>query len=186
MVVRIDAISEWQCIEPGKVLTFDGAEPRRIRVEVNCPEPTRFDVVGGGGEVVFLAVVQGHETLIFTGTGETQLVPSTGGEVWFYTMDGFNPSVMTLEESFTGVMNRRERNPALERMEMLVRQNERRRDEALEAERAAYRSMMAEMSKPKVVDEDGGATATGTVSSDAGGASVVSSTVSGSTSVAGA
>lgn len=98
MVVRVFDIHKWATLAPGEVLQLKGDGRRQIRVDVNCPKPTRWDVVEDG-KPVFLAVVFGKETLEFSvgdkvdamGTPPT-LVPwqdpevvGEPTEVWYFT-----------------------------------------------------------------------------------------------------
>lgn len=143
MVVRIQNVGKWAEIEPGKVLELQGDALRKVRLEVNCPAPTRFDVielVGGENKVTFLAVVVGHETLEFTVTGEAHVAPTSDEGVWFFTNDGDNVAFdVPGAVSFTKVMNRRARNPAQEMIMFKMEQNMLRRLEAQSAEIAVLR-----------------------------------------------
>lgn len=116
MVVRIHNLGKWKSLAIGSILHLDGMADRRIRLDVNCVAPTRFDVVDDTGVLTFVGVVQGLETLEFHAQGELIQVHATSqDEVFYYTADGESVAVeYPDEESLTTPENRRERNPAVE------------------------------------------------------------------------
>lgn len=155
MVVRIHNTDKWAELKPGEVLKLTGDGFRLIRVQVNCSYPTAFHVVEDD-RPVFLAVVQGHETLEFSAgaSGEpVHLVATSEGEVWYFTNDGDRDAFHNENAvSFTKIANRRARNPELERMMFKMEQNMTRRMALLEAENAAWRAAM----EAKGIDPDTG------------------------------
>jgi len=170
MVVRIHNLSKWSRIEPGNVLHLEGDHLRKIRVEVNCVEPTAFHVLEGD-EPVFLAVVQGHQLLEFAAAGTVDLVPSTDGDVWYFTTDGGIDATESIEASFTTIASRKARNPQLELMMWKQEQNMRRREAALAEELAAFRASIAAQgvdSDTGEVDDDDATAANGTERSSDG------------------
>lgn len=181
MVVRIHNVSKWACLAVGHGLSLNGQGVRKVRVEVNCPAPTRFDLLDASDTPVFLAVVQGMETLEFAVESEqAKLVPTSEDEVWYFTNDGDNHANEAVQpESFVKIMNRRTRNPQLELIEWKAKANERRRDAALEAERAEMRAYIASMRadgetgeiKDVAVGDGAGAGGAGGATAPAGGAS---------------
>jgi len=143
MVVRIHNVSKWVKVPEGKVIELVGDRDRKVRIEVNCPEPTRFDVVEGDF-LTFLAVVQGYEVLEFVAGAQAHVVPTTEGEVWYFTNDGDQIA----EErddlvSFTKIASRRARNPELELMMFKMNQNMERRMAQQAAEMAAMLAAQA-------------------------------------------
>jgi hypothetical protein len=143
MVVRIHNVSKWAALQPGDILELRGLDRRRVRVEFNCPAPTRIDVVEGD-KPTFLAIVQGYEVVEFTAGAEVHLVATSEDEVWYFTNDGDQIAVERPEAvSFTKIASRRARNPDLELMMFKMEQNISRRTAALEAELAAMRAAQA-------------------------------------------
>lgn len=143
MVVRLHNVNKWQRLSPGEVLSLPGPldQPRKVRLEVNCVEPTRFDVVSGPAgaeEHFFLAVVTGYQVLEFSVPGDVKVVPTTDGEVWFFTNDGDSIASKNVQAvPFTKIASRRTRNPDLELMMFKMEQNQKRREAALRAEMQA-------------------------------------------------
>ena len=129
MVVRIDNISKWAAIQPGEVLACPGTGARRVRVDLNCPAPTRVDVVQVDGEKVkvlaFLAVIEGYQPVEFTAEGDgVHLAFDSESEVWYFTNLGDaisteRPNV----KSFAQLASRAARNPELELMMFKQQQN---------------------------------------------------------------
>lgn len=108
MVVRIFSLKDWAKLAPGDVLKLPGGEQsRKIRVEVNCVGPARFDVVVDRADPVFLAVVEGYEVLEFTAAGDVTLWPTSEHEVWYFTNDGDQIATSRPEAvSFTNIVSR--------------------------------------------------------------------------------
>lgn len=146
MVVRIHNVSKWARLALGEVLELPGAERRKIRIEVNCPAPTRLDLVEGEGRLVFLCVVQGYEVVEFTASGLVHVVPTGDDDMFYFTVDGGEDGASELVDavSFTKIATRRTRNPELERMMWKMQQNTERRFAEQEAELAALRAATAE------------------------------------------
>lgn len=91
MVVRIHAVSRWNLLPKGDHMRFDSVGPRKIRVEVNCSDETRFHVHWmelSKERSCFVATVKGQEILEFAGEGPLVLTAKGQGEVWYYTDDG--------------------------------------------------------------------------------------------------
>lgn len=143
MVVRMHNLSKWSRLEPGHALELKGDTLRKIRLEVNCDQPTSF-YVGEGAGAVLLGVVQGLELFEFSAEGDVLVVPTTEGDVFYYTVDGGVDATDSLERSFTTLANRRTRNPQLELILWKQEQNMRRRELAIAEEVAAMRAMVAE------------------------------------------
>lgn len=127
MVIRIHDTARWSRAEAGKRLVLPGDKGRKIRLEVNCPLPTRFDLFEGD-KLTFLAVVQGLEIIEFYTPGDCELIADTEDD-WFYAtsegdvVDVFNPEAT----SFVRLAQRKTRNPALEMMQFKMEQNMERR-----------------------------------------------------------
>ena len=173
MVIKIHNVTKWSELKPGEALTLRGQEgqPRKVRVELNCVAPTRVDLVEGDGSVWFLGTVEGFEVVEFsTEAAEAQLVPTSEGEVWFFTNDGDQIAVdRSMEaESFTKVMQRRVRNPQLEAIEWKMRQNMERRFAQQAAELEALRAAQAKLAgaDPVTGEVEGGEADVGGGASD--------------------
>lgn len=185
MVVRIHNIAKWAMIPAGQVLKLSGEHRRKVRVEVNCEAPTRLDVIEGedeGEKGTFLAVVQGYEVLEFVVSGVARLVPTTEGEVWYFTNDGDQIAADMPElESFTKIASRRARNPELEMMMFKMNQNMERRLATQAAEIEALREAQAAAEVPhnpetgEVIEdgEVGAGNDPGTAGAPAGGEGVI-------------
>lgn len=144
MAIKLDSIKDWTLWRAGMALPLaaggrDHDEERLIKLEVNCALPTAFHVETVDSEVpFFLAVVQGREVIEVWVAGDV-LVTAVSvddrpmGDVWFYTSA---LDVIWSEgsgETFTTIVQRRARNPELEAMQFIMRENERRRDATLNA-----------------------------------------------------
>lgn len=167
MVVRIFDLGRWQQAAVGVPLVVGGGVSQQVRIEVNTPVATRFDVVVGD-RVVFLAVVEGLETLDFHCEGPAELVASTD-EPWFYAINGDGVGVPDDGRAFVKLMQRKVRNPELELMMYKLEQNAKRREAKQADEIAALRADLAaraaeaaaagaDTETGEVIDEGDGAT----------------------------
>lgn len=136
MVIKLHNTDKWELLETGKVLAFKGNVPRLVRVEFNCVAPTRIDLKEAE-RGTFLAVVQGHEVIEFTCSGDAELIATSDDEVWFHTDYGDGLAFESFAESFTKLANRRVRNPDLELMMFKAEQRINARLAELDKERAA-------------------------------------------------
>lgn len=149
MIRLQNVMTKWEKLEVGEVLSLRGENPRRVRIEFNCPAAARLDLVvqpsvdvtADDVGIVFLAVVHGYEVVEFSVPGPCHIAVTSEDEVWFYTSDGDDsPQLFGVETvSFTKIMNRRARNPQLEMMMFRAEQNMNRRLAMLEAEAAEWR-----------------------------------------------
>jgi hypothetical protein len=145
MVIRLHNVTKWDVLQPGQVLQLPGDDghARKIRLEVNCPSPTRFDIMSDG-TMCFLAVVEGLETLEFTGSGTVEVSATADSEVWYFTHDGTDSAVEIEDaKSFVKIANRRTRNPQQELMMFKLEQNMKRREAAQAEELAQMRELLA-------------------------------------------
>lgn len=130
MTIRIHSPGAWKQVTATMALNFQREDPapRVVQVRVNCPEKTRFDLLWKGGST-FVGVVEGFDVLEFVADNETVLQPSAMGpsgetEVWYLSTDGDDESYSTPElTSFTKVVQRRARNPELDRMMSKMQEN---------------------------------------------------------------
>lgn len=124
---RMYNLDKWTRLDEGEALSFDNPRPRNVRLEVNAPQETALYVADGSGEVHFLALVKGRDTLEFGSSGAFQLTVEGSG-LMVYTADGADISHEELGAvSFTKVVERRRRNPELEQLAYMMQQNMERR-----------------------------------------------------------
>lgn len=113
---RFYNLDKWQKIGEGEVITFTDTRPRTVRVEVNAPDDTGiFIFEGDSKDGQFLARVCGRDVLEFSPNDKFALVAD--GECYIYTADGQNWAMAPVDDmSFTRIVERKQRNPELERM----------------------------------------------------------------------
>lgn len=168
MVVRLHNLSKWEMLGAGKAIELLGDHPRRVRVEVNCEAPTRFDLVHGDeGLVTFICVAVGYEVMEFSAPGGSHVLATSDGEVWFFTNEGDQIASDREQVSFTRMMTRRTRSEQLERMMALQEMNFNRRLAAQAAETAELAAAL-EAAEARADDEVGGGDTDGAGQPDAG------------------
>ncbi|QCS36989.1 hypothetical protein [Tortoise microvirus 39] len=116
---RIYNVDKWSKLTPGQALEFVNTKPRNVRLEVNAKAKTALNLIDHDGEVHFLALVEGRDTIEFGVNGPFMLTvgSSDGEEVNVYTADGDDISMKPVaKEAFTKIATRRRRNPELEQM----------------------------------------------------------------------
>jgi len=128
MVIRVNDSARWKKAEVGETLLLRADASRRVRLEVNCPEQTRFDLVEPGNRRTFLAKVEGLQVLEFWCDKGGEVVPTWGDKqepepFWYSTSDGDELAFKSDNPSFVKIALRKERNPELERMMQRVQEN---------------------------------------------------------------
>lgn len=173
MTIKVRDITKWAKLPDGFAINCVGEGLRRVKLEVNCEAPTRFDVVQGDA-LTFLAAVEGLKTIEFVVDGPCEVAADTVGEVWFFTQDG---EVTSIEDegavTFTKIAGRRSRNPELE---LMMFKAEQRMNARLESQRAEFEAYMAKVGRHdpetgEVIDEqaqDGAGDAAGGEGSEPG------------------
>lgn len=143
MAIKLHNLSKWAPIAAGTLLELAGEFTRPIRLHVNAPGDTLAHLVikvrNPEGDYVerrvFLAAFSGLQILEFTATGTVQVAFSGPDEVWYFTDDGDQIAYIRPDTPvFTKMMERRVRNPDLERMMWKLEQNARRRESMMRAE----------------------------------------------------
>lgn len=132
---RLFNLSKWAVLEEGKAISFKGSKPRLVRLEVNSPGEVFLYVsqesdptVDTDPEVIFLARVEGRDTLEWHAAGGGFSLMVEGGSCNVYTVDGDDPSYRNLTPTiFTKIVERRPRNPEFERMAAMMQLNVERR-----------------------------------------------------------
>jgi hypothetical protein len=134
---RMFNLSKWTKISEGETVEFPSTRNRRVRVEVNSPAVSRIWTVNDDGDLTFLARINGRDSIEFFAVGQLRF-HIEGGEVWIYTSDGEDISAVIPDaQSFTRVMERRQRNPQLEYIAAQMEANMNRRMEKQADEIAA-------------------------------------------------
>lgn len=163
MTIRLDELSGWTLMGAGNSLALpcEHEENRRVRLNVNCEEPTWLYVDHGGSFVpqFVAALPAGCETLEFVARGDlvvSFVTDDAASQVWVQTSE-LEPNVVPNPNavSFTEIVARRARNPELEMMQALARQNERRMRDMLEAQSRGIAELKALYSATKKGDGDG-------------------------------
>lgn len=137
MAIRLYNVDKWTRLAAGEMVRFPGKRQRPVTVEVNAPGEARLDIVDAvTGETRFLAIVYGRQTLEFTAGAFS--IASDLDDTFIYTAEGeevhhVNPA----PESYTRIMEKRARNPELERIAHQITGNITRRLEAQLDERTA-------------------------------------------------
>lgn len=149
--IKLNALSRWSRMATKGAVAFDGPE-RRIRLLVNVESETAFFYDVGKVKAQLLAVVPpGLRCIEFFAGGVVTVfgVPSReGAQVWYQTAESEPTVVQAVDgRSFTKLMQRRERNPEVERMFAAMQRNANRRQAAMEAEFARLQGQVHELTK---------------------------------------
>lgn len=135
---RLSNIDKWFAVEDGKSISFENAQPRRMRLDVNAPVPVCLYYASSDGEVYFLARVEGRDCVEYGAIGEHS-VTVEGGPVWMSTIDGEDFSFSIPDAVIlTKLVERRPRNPELELMQHMMNRN-------IDARLAAQRNELEEL-----------------------------------------
>lgn len=114
MTVKLRHLSRWKQIAPGMALVLPGKQ-RYVELEVNVERPTSFHVEHKR-QLTFVAAVEpgGPVVIKFAVDGDCTVVPTTDGEVWYFTDDGQAVNFDIRTESFTKLEQRMEMSPEME------------------------------------------------------------------------
>jgi len=137
MVIRIHDSARWRKLPNKKTLLLTGDKARKVLLEVNCPEPTQFYLVEGERST-FMANVHGLETIEFYADGVCEVVPTSEGDIWYYTDDGDETGYETDNPSFVRIWQRQTVNPDLARIMQRVEYNMERKAARIKDELDAY------------------------------------------------
>lgn len=169
---------QWTTLSEASSLSFQNDKARPVVLEVNAPTKTAiwyvaFDSDGVALDPVFLALVEGRETVHFTSTGRFELTVE-GDDVFVYTADGKDWSIKVLEPKiFTQVVERRRRDFDAEYMAYTAQKNiEKRMDQiqkTLEAKYAAELARATGAASPVAPAAAPAASASGTGAADGSG-----------------
>lgn len=131
---RLFNVERWSLIKEGEAINFGNTVPRRVRIDVNAPEPVKLYYNDPDGNLLFLARVHGRDILDFGCYGEFALT-AEGGDCWVYTVDGEDFSFVIPDAVvLTKIVERRARNPELELMQHMMNRNMEMRMEQQRAE----------------------------------------------------
>lgn len=127
---RIHDVKKWKHVAAGGAMNFSDVRERRVRLDVNSAGPATLYYVDGNGETTLLALVHGRDVVEFQSHGETFAIAVEDNDIWAYTVDGDDVSFRIDEAvTFTKLVERRARNPEVEMMAYLMRENFRRLQE---------------------------------------------------------
>lgn len=150
-IVKLNSLSRWRLLEKGKAIHFAalGNGERRIRLTVNAQLETALWLRNADGEERFLAALNPGVNLVeFMAVGPFAVVPSDGeNEIWYQTAEA-EPNHVVISDPviFTGIPQRRQRNPQLEAIMYMMRQNQAENEKRLAAQAQAF---AAELAKAK-------------------------------------
>lgn len=147
MAIKLRELARWNRQTSGKELELPGQaeEARVIKIEFNTAAPTHIAAVEEygtprQGSSVFLAVIQGNETLEFTASGTVRLSMTSEEPVFYVTSDGAQIGEAEPDgESFVQLLERRTENERL----ILALERANRNYDALFEEQAAEIARLA-------------------------------------------
>lgn len=181
MTIQMMDLRKWQPLAEGEVARFHKENARTVRIDVNTTHPVLLYVAQKDEDAEFLCKVDGRDRVEFSVDGPFDLT-ADGGEVRFYTVDGADFTMEKVDhDSFTRIVQRRERNPEMERMMYLMHQNtEKRIATTIHELEASYERRERRREQKRIQDEKIAReiAAAKSVSDDAGTASDTSGTPS--------
>lgn len=134
--------------EPASALVLvEGEFPREVRLEINAEEVVRLAVRSASNPNVmrFLTDVRGRDTVVFTADEPCEVWLTSDGQVWWWSVEFEQASVISDAPTYTKIAERRQRNPELERVARKMQENADRRIAALMREMdAKFASMQSE------------------------------------------
>lgn len=167
---RIGSISKWSFLAAAHAVEFTSTKHRRVRVEVNSPEPTRLYLINDDGETFFLARVLGLDVIEFEVNGAFQLLTEDSGINWWSADNTSTHTAIPEAEAFVKLHEAREKNYEVLLMERVMQQNIERRmrhiHEELERKYEQREAQRLAAESPKGADSGKPAPASGREPSD--------------------
>lgn len=117
---HLQDLEKWRPIGSGEMVVFDRSHRRKVRLNVNAPQPTAF-YIHTDKEAKFLARVDGLDIIEFVVEGKFEI--SANNEVNIYTSEWEKTSFENVSESLVRIMQRKARNPELEEMMYFMQKN---------------------------------------------------------------
>ncbi|RWP57965.1 hypothetical protein [Mesorhizobium sp.] len=136
MSIKLDNLADWRPLSGSIILGGSDERSRRVRVYLNCMEPTPLFVALDGAPARFLATMPaGLERLEFVASGEVEIAADTVDRVVYYQCTEHEKMWFDGDgASFTTIHERQPRNEALEWVMFQQEQNQKRVEAVLRAE----------------------------------------------------
>lgn len=159
-IVKLNGLSRWKLLPRGEAIHFaekPGGD-RRVKLLLN----SQFDIGlwfrNADGEERFLAALcPGLNEVEFFAAGPFAIVPSDGeNELWYISTEA-EPAHVVIKDPviYTGIAQRRQRNPQLEAIMYVMRQNQRENDAKLAAQADLFADQLAKLKQEKPNGETG-------------------------------
>lgn len=146
---QLDHVDKWIPLEQGQCLEFEKTTKRRVRLHVNAPGPVILFLSRPGEKPVFLARVEGLDTIVFSIEGAFAVCPDEFCHV--YTAEREKISATGLGEKFTKLMEPKPRNREFELMQFNMMKNVERR---LAQQRNEYEAYIDNLKAEKAATDD--------------------------------
>lgn len=145
---RLFNVTKWRRLCEGQALPFSSERPRVVRLEVNAPRKVGLYILDvPSGDTVFLALVEGRDTVEFHVGGAFSLVAD--GEVYVYTPQGeVIHHVSDDPEIYTRIVERKAMNPEIAAIQRAMNINIERR---LAAQRDEFNAAIRRMQSDRKV-----------------------------------
>ncbi|TIM42884.1 MAG: hypothetical protein E5Y55_20930 [Mesorhizobium sp.] len=136
MSVKIGNLSDWRPMSGSIILGASDERSRRVRLYLNCMEPTPLFVVQDGAPARFLATMPaGLDLVEFVASGEVEVSADSLDRVVYYQCTEHEKMWFDGDgASFTTIHERQPRNEALEWVMFQQEQNQKRVEAVLRAE----------------------------------------------------
>jgi len=136
---RIDNLSKWTLVPVGDMMCLPHRKKRNVKLHVNAPAECRLYLALPGSTPIFLALIKGRDTIVFTLEGEAEL--SCDADLWLHTSENETIHAANVGSKFTKIMERQPRNLEFERMQYHMMQNVNRR---LDKQASEYEAKLQE------------------------------------------
>lgn len=171
MVVKLSNLAAWRVVNPGDGILLPGGK-RRVRIAFNTPAQTEITVLHAN-KAYLLGVVTGFDEFEFGVDEAVEVHLDSDKPCYWRTDDGDQTATQPSTDTFTKMMERKERNPELEYMMYMAEVNANKRAEQMiasvtaMAERTLRENGVAATRgtpQPKPVEASGSGATTGTAS----------------------
>ena len=142
--INFGRVGAWRVAQPGEVLAFPGGK-RDIVIAFAMNVPTPLTLVIAEQEPVPLGLVSGMVEYTIKVAGDVEISATTEDTFAYRTQDGQGMSYETDAPKFVGIIERKSRNLAEERIAFMSLQNAARRSRQMEESLVGMAAMVEEL-----------------------------------------
>lgn len=142
--INFGRVGAWRALQPGHLIPLPGGK-RDVVIAFATSGPTPLVLISEGSEPIPLGIVNGIAEYTIKVMGDVEISPTTEEVIAFRTQDGQGVAYQTDAVPFVGMMERKTRNLAEERIAFVAMQNGARRARQMEESLVGMAAMLEQL-----------------------------------------